>query len=550
MAARLLRSVVNRTKEEKELALRRLLEALKDPNINVRTEVAVTLGILADPMAASPLLESLEGKDVGYSYKWTVLSALAAIGDSRAATFIEKYAQPGNWEEPRSTAINWLIRLRKPADPVQFARSFREQPTTDLEKQALSQRAEALPLIWAALADGTKEERRHAAALLGWIRSVDSIPHLVKALSSVPGALTRKQLLFDLSIILLTEGREIADGKDRAELAALHLKNLLGDLAENSEIQSHIREGMLKQKKILVYPGRLAHNFQLEVSRRSNTPLIVKVAPSVQRFQEWVKTGWGFHFHVFKMAGGLARVATTALHSGGGFTWIGLYQKREGVWDTFAFEPYDGRPYPGHEANLFSPFEKDYGSDDPLKIMRLDLLMERIRTSTNFPDLRENADIPGEGREFDESYVPLLKRYTNSDSVMIRCTAEYELARITGKPNIPFMLSVIKKEKNWAVLEPAYHSLSDYMFKNFEREGRLATKPERDVIVAVALNPRRYYAPELPTPLPKEHDIKRVRVWRNFALVDVSFGHQGYALLLERAKNGWRYVSTIRAWIA
>src|SRR5688572_21083673 len=92
----------------------------------------------------------------------------------------------------------YLLRDQKP-----------EPPQTPLEATVQREGRAALPLVWQALATGTDSERRAAAALLSWYRDVRSIRPILAELDKSPDAIIHRQLLFDLNMILLTEGSPV-----------------------------------------------------------------------------------------------------------------------------------------------------------------------------------------------------------------------------------------------------------------------------------------------------------------------------------------------------
>ena len=238
-----------------------LIDCLDVAHGRLRTQAVEALGRARAASAVRPIVRLLD-QPGGDQYQTVSIRALAAIGTPEAVPTLERLARSGPSLAVREAAAFAYIAVTKPADPgAQVRRLLWEQPDTALEKRLLQEGKAALPAVWQALAGGSADERRVAAALLGWFRDTRSIAPIVTALDAAPGALTREQLLFDLNMILLTEAPPVRDD-DRNALAALHLQ-WLHDQLINQPIDSDIRAAVLAQKTIHVHPDRIAAPFSV-----------------------------------------------------------------------------------------------------------------------------------------------------------------------------------------------------------------------------------------------------------------------------------------------
>ncbi len=239
----------------------------------------------------------------------------------------------------REKAANAFITIAKPADPATEARRLLwEQPNTSIERDVLARGRDALPVAWKALASTSEVDRRAAAALLGWFTDSASIQPILSALAGTPGAQTRDQLLFDLNMILLTEGR-VAAGEERDALATMHLRWLYGEIS-SQRIDSDIRAAVLRQKTLLVFPEAFGDSFATDLvspvgSVQPSGARAVR-AESPQAFLDAVKgDACGVAFHRITVANDVARVATTLFLPQGRIAnqvWISLYRREAGQW--------------------------------------------------------------------------------------------------------------------------------------------------------------------------------------------------------------------------
>jgi hypothetical protein len=314
------------------------------------------------------------------------------------------------------------------------------------------------------------DDRRAAAALLGWFRDTRSIEPIVTALEAAPGALTREQLLFDLNMILLTEARPVVSD-DRDALATLHLQWLYGQLV-NEPIDSDIRATLLTQKIIHVLPDRITASFSATLG---TTRAILARSP--EAFLDAVrKTGCGVAFHAITAANGVARVATTLYLPKGRIAnqvWISLYRRDGDGWTPL--------PVPSHpvlhrfvnEPSLMPTINRNYGPDHPLKILRLDLTMERIRVDLKAREClhSENRESPVGQAGLDASYVRLLERYKRSDSPRVKYTAEYESSLLTKRPNLELWIDALSQQSGTPIQGLAVQVLAHYVAPRFKDRG-------------------------------------------------------------------------------
>jgi HEAT repeat protein len=538
-----------------------LIAGLADANLDVRRRLVTALGRTRSREATLPLIELLKRDDLSPSDVPALLDALAAIGDPRALPAFEQWARPGPDRQLRERAARHFVDLKKPADAgAEIRRLLWEQPDTALELDVLAGGTRRLPEVWNALANGSKEERRAAAALVAWYPDRRSVPHVLDALANAPGEVTRRQLLFALNMILLNDGHEVADVRDRELLAARHLAQLREDLATNSQIHSDIRAALLNQVTLAIYPGSLPPTFRASVpgggvGEGSNA----RVSSSEDEFLAWVgKKGSGVAFHPFKEAGGAARVATSVYMPNGRVVnqaWITLYRRTPDGWSALPFVPHDWRHPSLSDPNLRPAILKNYGAQDPLKRLRLDIAMERIRVRWNDRHFgSENSDVPGRATRVDDTYVPLFERYRTSDSANVRTAAEFQLAYVTGHPNVRFLIDTINSGPIREIRRDAVEILARYMDKQFAAHGRPAEGPDREALIVAALVPRPIGEPGR-LDAPQRSDIAAIKTWGQYGLVELRFGEgrraqSGYSLLFTRDEGRWVFACRLLGWIS
>ncbi len=182
-------------------------------------------------------------------------------------------------------------------------------------------------------------------------------------------------------------------------------------------------------------------------------------------------------FHAITGANGVARVATTLYLPKGRIAnqvWISLYRHDGKGWAPL--------PVPSHpvlhrllnEPNLMPAVNRNYGRDDPLKMLRLDLTMERIRVDLNARERlnHENQESPINHGALDASYLPLLERYKGSDSPAVKYTAEFESARLTKQPNVDLWIAALSQQSGTPIQKLAVSVLEDYLPTRFRTDGR------------------------------------------------------------------------------
>src|SRR4029453_12562219 len=117
-----------------------------------------------------------------------------------------------------------------------------------------------------------------------------------------------------------------------------------------------------------------------------------------------------------------------------------------------------------NEPNLLPAINRDYGNEYPLKVLRLDLTMERIRVDLKARDglANENLDWWGTSTPVDASYASLFERYRSSDALPVRHVAEYEAARLTGQPDVQFWLDTLAQRPGTPFQTMALQVLGPY----------------------------------------------------------------------------------------
>jgi HEAT repeat protein len=544
---------------DRERIIAALIDRVRDPNIDVSAEAAQALGVAQVTTAVGALISALDRPDATQDYASSVIQSLGSIGSREALPSLERWARMAATAPIREAAAVAFITVAKPADPASEARRLLwEKPDTNLEQTVLRQGRRALPLAWQALTSGSERERRASAALLGWLPDANSVRLILTALATAPGALTRQQLLFDLNMIVLLEGSP-ADVSERNALAAAHLRWLYDQLA-NQPIDSDIRSAVLSQRTIAVFPDRIVEPFSVDLSTRSpgdgpDQPLREFSATAVrsespQAFLETVtKDGCGVAFHAIAVAEGVARVATTLYLGRGRIAnqiWVSLYRNEGGQWVRMLNEP-----------NLQPTINRDYGADHPLKILRLDLAMERIRVDLNARRALENENIetPFTSGAIDASSVRLLERYKRSDAPSVKYTAEFETARLTGQPNVQLWIDTLAQQPGTPFQAMAQQVVAGYALRQIEAEGRGLAGAERDQLVAAAVSPEPVDPLLLPQLLPRAENIRQARRSSRFGLVDTVFGSgplgmTGYSMLFERRNERWVFLCIVKGWIS
>jgi hypothetical protein len=560
--------------------IRALMSQRQDPRVDVRVNVLTILAAAIKrrgaPFAGTPEVLRLLGELVGdrnlsSNDLGRVVEALGAIGNLSTLPLLERAARSTLVREAvREQAARAHIALSMPPDPRrELRRLVWETPDTVFEERVLREGRAALPLAWQALATGSAAEHRAAATLLAWHRDVGSVRLILAALDRSPGAVTGEQLLFALNMILLTEGLP-ADAAQANALAAAHLRWLYQQVA-NQRIDDDIRTTVLARDTIAVFPDRVTAPFVVDLSaeapgtrqgqagRQVRATAVRSSSPGV--FLESVaKDQSGVAFHNITVAEGVARVATTLYLPGGRIAnqvWISLYRNEGGQWVPLPVPPHPVLHRMLNEPNLLPAINRDYGYEYPLKVLRLDLTMERIRVDLKARDglANENLDWWGTSTPVDASYVSLFERYRRSDALSVRHVAEYEVARLTGRPDVQFWLDTLAERPGTPFQTMALQVLGPYADRQLKNEGRRLDGIERNQLVAAAGSPQPVDRRLLPNPLPRPENIVGVQASARFARVEARFGSEprgssGYSMLFERRGQQWIFLFILGSWIS
>jgi len=553
---------------------------LRDPSVNARAAALSVLSRLGEPAAVRPVIESLNDQNVPEYYLRGAIGALGAFGSRDALPVLEKLTHRSQPQHIREDAARVYIAIAKPADAAgEVRRLLWESPDTALEKDVLARGKAALPRVWNALANGSASERRIAAALLGWFPDVRSIRPILDALARSPGAVTRDQLLFDLNMILLADGPPASLGQRNA-LAAAHLRWLYSAVAAGNTEPS-TREAVLGQKSWAVFPDTVAAPWSIQLAARtaaipatmpgSSAQIATDVSASAtatesaQAFLDVVgKGGAGIAFHAITVVGDVARVGAT-LHlrlARGGFvnpTWIGLYRRDGDSWTPLQVPASHGS-HPslyGTPAgpNILPTINRNYGAVEPLKILRLDMTMERVRVDLRASQLLQNENLlPGSSHAIDRSYVPLLEKYKRSDAPSVRYTAELESTKLTGQVNVQLWIDTLA-QSGTPYQAMAQQVLADYVTKQIAAEGQTLTGAARDELLATLVNSEAVDPKLRPPQALLSHDVPLVRRSDRFAMIEVAIGvgalsGSGYTMLFERRGERWVFLCVTRGWIA
>lgn len=534
-----------------------LIARLKDVDVDVRMRAAEALP--GDATAAEgALIDAIEGRDVPKRCAEPIVVALVRIKSRQALPTLERLARSRS-QSCREAATLAFLSLAKPPDiGAEVRRLTWEQPDAELERAVLAQGRAALPLAWQALESGSDRERHAAAAVLGWFPDARSIPRILAAIEGAPGALTREQLLFDLNMILLAEGTA-PDATQRNELAASHLRWLYDQIA-TERIDSDIRAAVLGRRTIAVFPDRVVSPFSVDLSSQDSSATATR-SESPQAFLTAVAgDGCGVAFHEITAAHGVARVATTLYLPRGRIAnqaWISLYRRDGDRWVLLPVVSHPVLHRMLNEPNLLPTINRNYGPDHPLKILRLDITMERIRVDRNASRYldNENVENPRTSTRVDSSYARLFERYKRSDAPSVRYTAEYESARLTGEPNLQLWMKVLAERPPSPFQDMAVNVIAPYAVEQISREERKVTDNERDELVAAALSPDAIEPRLLPRQPLTVENIRRVRRSSRFGLVDVGFGsgllgQSGYSMLFEQRGDRWVFVCVAGSWIS
>jgi HEAT repeat protein len=541
---------------DRERILTAMIDALRDPSSRVRLAALPVLWRSRASAAVAPLIASLNDRDISEGYLRIAIGTLAALDSREALPVLERLARSSQPPHIREVAAAAYIKIAKPADAASDVRRLLwDAPDTALEKDVLARGRAALPRVWAALATGSTNERRVAAALLGAFPDVKSVRPILAGLAQSPGAVTRDQLLFDLNMILLAEGPP-APPEQRNEIASAHLRWLSAQIAAGA-IDENSRGVILRQQAITVFPDRLVAPFSTLLAGR-----VASLASSPDEFRAAISKGvTGIAFHEITVIDDVARVgATLYLRMPQGFVtapiWIGLYRRDGDVWLPMGVPAFNVVRYGMlNRPNLLPTINRDYGAHEPLKRLRLDLTMERIRVDLRDSSLLRNENVlPETSGDLDRSYVPLLERYRRSDAPSVRYTAELESTRLTGEVDVQLWIDTLA-QSGTPYQGMAHQVVAGYVTKQIAAEGRTLVGAERDELVAAATNPEAVDPRLLPRPALQSRDVRLARRSDRFASIATAIdagprAGSGYTMLLERRGERWVFLCLTNMWIS
>ena len=210
-----------------------------------------------------------------------------------------------------------------------------------------------------------------------------------------------------------------------------------------------------------------------------------------------------------------------------------------------------------NEPNLLPTINRNYGADHPLKMLRLDLTMERIRVDLKASHYlhNENIDNPGRSSGIDGSYVRLLERYKRSDAPSVLYTAEFESARLTGQPNVQLWMDTLAQQPGSPFQVMAQQVIATHAVRQIDEAPVELTGADRARLVAAALSPDPVDPRLVPRSLPRAENIRQARRSSRFGVVQVVFGSaplgmSGYSMLFERRGDRWIFLFCVGSWIS
>jgi hypothetical protein len=225
-----------------------------------------------------------------------------------------------------------------------------------------------------------------------------------------------------------------------------------------------------------------------------------------------------------------------------------LYRQSGDGWLPVAI-PANPNPSPAR-SGLWPSIDREYGADDPLKVLGLDLAMERIRADVNARQWLgwEDGDFwSSRSRILDATYVPLFERYRQSSIPSARYTAEFESA-LLGLPNIQLWMDTLEQPEG-TFQTMARRVIGPYATDQIKSDGRQLQGGARDQLVTAALKPQPVNPGLLPRQLPQRANIRQVQGGTRFATVEVALSGHGYTMLFERRGERWFYLSNLNVWI-
>jgi hypothetical protein len=308
-----------------------------------------------------------------------------------------------------------------------------------------------------------------------------------------------------------------------------------------------------------VFPDRSVAPFSIALSSQ----VAASLASSPEAFRAAISKGvTGIAFHEITAAQGVARVGVTLYVQTppGGVTtrmWIGLYREDRGDWRPMGVPAIHVMRYDGmlNRPNLLPTVNRNYGADEPLKRLRLDLAMERVRVDLSESALLRHENLlPDSSLALDQSYLPLLERYKRSDAPSVRYTAELESTRLTGEVDVQLWIDTLA-QSGTPYQGMAQQVVAGYVTKQIAAEGRTLVGAERDELVAAATNPEAVDARLLPRPALQSRDVRLVRRSDRFASIATAIdagprAGSGYTMLLERRGERWVFLCLTNMWIS
>jgi hypothetical protein len=536
-----------------------MIGGLRDPSMSVRMAALSVLSRTRASGVLDAVIASVNERDLPESYLRLAIQTMTAFGSPDALPVLEALTRSSRPRHIREAATAAYIEIAKSADAAgEVRRLLWDAPDTALEKDVLAQPRAALPRVWNALTGGSAAERRVAAAILGSFPDARSVRPILTAIDQSPGAVTRDQLLFDLNMILLTEGRA-ATSEQRNAIAATHLRWVYEQVAAGA-IDADSRARILRPQVISVYPDRVVSPFSMELSPQ----VAASVAPSAEAFRAtiWKGDAAGVAFHEITVVDDVARVGATlyvSLPNGGVTTpiWIGLYRREGNAWLPMKVPGFHVFRYDGmlNRPNLLPTINRNYGPDEPFKRLRLDLVMERVRMDLGERHLLQHENLlPGSSHPIDRSYVPLLERYKRSDAPSVRYVAELETTMLTGAVNVELWIDTLVLSGT-PYQEMAQQMVGSYVMSQITANGRTVTGADRDELIATAINPEAADSRLLPRQALQPGDVRLVRRTERFASIEAvvgiaPLGGSGYTMLFERRGQRWVFLCLAKIWIS
>ncbi len=317
----------------------------------------------------------------------------------------------------------------------------------------------ALPQLWTLVAGGKATEREESAVLLGWIRSADSLGPLRKAYDDATGPSLRAQIAFDVSSILLTEGKEIVDPKVVTPLATAHLTHIVRGIAAGR---------CAGAASFVVLPTHVPQGFLIPASDDGSVEFHASATEDDFHGATSNAGACGVDFVPFRGIGDMARVGVIVVpprDEPAPFEWVALYRKDGDRWVPWPdAAPPAGRTRCGSTlCPAADPDLRRPGSSDPVKVLAVETLMEEVRAAapkTLSEKVFRLESMPG--IKFERGDALLFDPYKTSDDILVRAAAEYRSSELTGTtPSDDAMLQALSVPTSEYVKQAALGRLSD-----------------------------------------------------------------------------------------